>query len=511
MTASLPESHVYPLRTAEATARTGAAGRTRIASHLRALFGDLDASAILAIEQDVGWVHLPSGKELFRQGERADGAYIVANGRLRVVASTECGERILDEVGPGQWIGEMALLTQSERSATVYAVRDTELVWVPQVAFEGLIRRHPQAMLETARRLASRLAQQIGSESRPQSDMRTLAVVPANHSVCAHPFTTALAAALTRYGSVLHLTAERVDQLLGEPGIANAREDESAHLRLARWLIECEAKYRFVIYEGDPEWSGWTDRVVRNADRIMVLAAGQSSPEDGETRRHLSDRFSKSRAPKRTLVLLQPAERDVFPGTARWLDAWPVDEHFHVRYGLSNDVERVARILTGNAVCLVFGGGASRGYAHIGVLRAFEELGIPIDAVGGTSMGAAVAAGAALGLSSSKVMTACAQIARRAFDLTLPVVSIAAGKGQMDGIVGVAGDLDIEDLRTTFFCVSTNLTRAEEVVHRRGKIATAVRASMAVPGLFPPVPHNGDLLVDGGLSNNVPVDTMASL
>src|SRR5258708_5896174 len=104
--------------------------------------------------------------------------------------------------------------------------------------------------------------------------------------------------------------------------------------------------------------------------------------------------MSKSRAPKRTLVLLQPADRDVFPGTARWLDAWPVDEHFHVRHGLSADVERVARILTGNAVCLVFGGGASRGYAHIGVLRAFEELGIPIDAVGGTSMGAAVAAGA---------------------------------------------------------------------------------------------------------------------
>jgi CRP-like cAMP-binding protein len=116
---------------------TARARLVRIAAHLRELFGELDTEAFESIERDLTWLQLPSGAELFRQGDPADGAYIVAVGRLRIVVSAGADEKTIDEVGAGQWIGEMALLTRKERSATVYAVRDTELVWLPQPSSNG--------------------------------------------------------------------------------------------------------------------------------------------------------------------------------------------------------------------------------------------------------------------------------------------------------------------------------------------------------------------------------------
>jgi predicted acylesterase/phospholipase RssA len=96
-------------------------------------------------------------------------------------------------------------------------------------------------------------------------------------------------------------------------------------------------------------------------------------------------------------------------------------------------------------------------------------------------------------------------------DPTLPLISLTSGTRAAQGVLDVAGPADIEDLPTPFFCISTNLTRAEEVIHRRGSLVVAARASGAVPGIFPPVPVGGDLLVDGGLCNNVPVDVMSAL
>jgi len=485
------------------------AHRSQVAGYLRDLFGDLEPAALETIENEVTWIHLAAGKELFRQGAPAEGAYIIAVGRVRIAASDGLTERPIAEVGAGEWIGEIALLTRERRSTTVYAVRDTELVFLPQRIFDDLIDQYPRGMAEIARRLGLRVVERTANQPLA-ANRRAFAIVPAAPGVDVRAFAIDLVSALCGFGSVSHLTSNGVDETLRHKGISCAKADEPHHLVLLPWLLDKERAHRFVVYEGDPGWSGWTDRAFRNADHVLVVADARKWPKDPPGP-ELTSRLLAGRGPKRTLVLLQERSRQVFAGTANWLQALPTDDHLHVRIGSSKDVARVARILTGNAICLVLGGGASRGYAHIGALRALEELGIPIDAVGGTSMGAAVAAATALGMSSSKALTACAEVTRRVFDTTLPLVSLISGKRNMDGLRRVVGDLNIEDLFTTFFCVSTNLSRAEEVIHRRGSLAFGVRASSAVPGLFPPVALNGDLLVDGGLTNNVPTDTMASL
>ncbi|MCG8420325.1 MAG: patatin-like phospholipase domain-containing protein [Proteobacteria bacterium] len=504
--------------------------RLRMAGYLRSLFGELDIEALTEIEDSMTWVHVAGGEELFRQGDAADGAYIVAGGRLRVVVAdagsnrggddsddsrasrgSGSGERTLDEIGPGQWIGEMALLTRKERSATVYAVRDSELLWLSQSVFDDLIVKYPRAMIETSRLLVHRLQRQTSSERSVSAEARSFAIVPASPDIAINAFCEQLVRALSRHDSVVHLTPQRVDQELGKRGISRISGDDPANLRLVPWLIEQENNHRYVVYQADSHWSPWSDRAIRHADHILIVADDRYSPAIGESEARMASRFATVRAPRRSLVLLHAPAKTAFPGTARWLKIRHVDAHYHIRRGSASDMDRLARFLTGHAICLVLGGGGSRGYAHVGVIRGFEELGIPIDAIAGTSIGAVVAGAHALGMKWAELLGVLRPVFDSLIDPTLPIVSLASGRRAVLGGDQVAGSLHIEDLAIPYFCISTNLTRGQEVVHRRGSLATATRASGSLPGIFPPVPWNGDLLVDGGLSNNVPVDTMVRL
>ena len=178
------------------------------------------------------------------------------------------------------------------------------------------------------------------------------------------------------------------------------------------------------------------------------------------------------------------------------------------------DVERLARRLTGKSVGLVLSGGGARGFAHIGVIQALEEAGIPIDRLGGTSMGAVIAAQYAAGLDPPAMLelNRVWQERNPLWDLTLPLIALVSGRTGLRILERMFGDRRIEDLWLDFFCCSTNLTRSELSVHRDGPLARWVRASISIPGIAPPLRiENGDLLVDGGVLNNLPADVMRLL
>jgi predicted acylesterase/phospholipase RssA/CRP-like cAMP-binding protein len=485
--------------------------RGKAAGFLRELFGDLQPDEIDAIERQVNWVHLPSGRELVRAGGAPEMAYLVVVGRLRAAGSDDTASGI-DEFGPGQWVGEMAVLTGVPHGSTIYAVRDTELLGLSQPVFESLIADHPRAMRETTRAFAGRVQARLAGAVATRAKTKTIAVLPASPSVDLAPFVHELVATLSSWDKTIHLTAKTVDELLNKPGISSVAVDEPAHLRLASWLLEQEDRHGFVVYEAGSEWSEWTERSIRNADHILTVTNGSGATALSEVERRLATQFEVGRAPRQSLVLLQAGSGDRFPGTARFLAPRNVDGHFHVRRGVRGDVARVARLLTERSVCVVLGGGGSRGYAHLGLLRAMRELSIPVDAIGGTSVGAVIAVAHGVGSSVEEIMRVLPPGLTRSFtNVTLPVVSLLSAKVTMEVLHELVGTLDLEDLATPVFCVSTNLTRGGEVVHRRGSIAMAVRASTAIPGMFPPVPWNDELLVDGGIANNIPVDTMAAL
>ncbi len=156
----------------------------------------------------------------------------------------------------------------------------------------------------------------------------------------------------------------------------------------------------------------------------------------------------------------------------------------------------------------MLGGGGARGFAHLGVLRALAEAGVPIDWVGGTSIGAIIAALVAQGVSPDEALGRCREHFQALKDPTLPLVSLLAGRRIRGRLDDAFGTLAIEDLPLPYLCISTNLSRAAQAVHERGPVAPALRASISLPGILPPMRLGNDLHVDGGLVNNLPIDVM---
>jgi predicted acylesterase/phospholipase RssA/CRP-like cAMP-binding protein len=481
----------------------------QLALHLARLFPGLDGEALQALGAGVDWVALRGGDWLFREGEPGDAAWLLITGRLRAVQERDGGERTLNEIAAGETVGEMALLSDAVRSASVYAVRDSQLAKLSGKAFDELTSRHPAALRRIAGFVVDRLRRHGGPARVPRSGI-ALAVVAARAEVDLDAFAGRLAAALGALGSVQHVTRSRVDAVLGRRGIADASDADPAGMRLVRWLNERDAGSDFVLYQGDPAWSPWTERVARHADRVVVVARASDGPGLGAIEQELEALWRGVRGADPQLALLHAADGSP-SGTRAWLAQRRASQHYHVRDGDARDFARLARSLTGRGIGLVLGGGGARGFAHLGVLQALEETGVPIDWVGGTSIGSIIAALPALGLDAAASRQVCRRYISSLFDPTLPVVSLLAGRRIGRRVAEAMGGGDIEDLWLPYFCVATNLSRAEALVQRSGPLFRAVRSSISLPGILPPVTRGGEVFVDGGLLNNLPIDVMQSL
>jgi predicted acylesterase/phospholipase RssA len=340
------------------------------------------------------------------------------------------------------------------------------------------------------------LQDQINDPRRPQNEPATIAVVPLDDGAPARELARELATALAASGPTLHLDASRMPP--GEPGA----------VEIVRWLSEQEAAHRYVVYEADHDASPWSERCVRQADRILLVAEAGGTPEPGRVERALLPDGDGRIAAKRILVLLHPRETERPSGTARWLSARRLDGHYHVRRDRSEDFARLARLVTGHGVGLVMSGGGATGFAHLGAFRALREAGIPIDLVGGTSQGGLMACQIAMGWDDATIMAKNHAAIRHKFDYTFPVTALMAGASMTDVVQEMFGDAQLEDMWIPCYCVTANLSRAAMVVHDRGPVWKYARATTSIPGLLPPVMEDGEMLVDGGVLNHLPTDVM---
>jgi len=466
-------------------------------------FAALDETARQQLALEFEPVHAAAGQVVIAQGAPGEGLFIVVSGRLRVYVSAGRTERVLHDLARGAIVGEIALLSNLPRSATVRAVRDSELLLLRQSSFDALVDQTPRVLREISRLLIDRLL----AVDRPQfepSGNRTIAVVPAGPSPAgAVAVARALAAEFARLGSVLRVDADLVDERLG-PGAAQRGSGDPGRGELTTWLHSAERSSDRVIYQTDPEDTGWSRLCLSQADVVLLAADATSDDRLGPVER----RALATESLRCELVLRHSSAP---AGTAAWLRARNVAARHHLRAGSQTDISRLARLVTGAACGLVLGGGGPRGFAHLGVLRALEEAGIPIDLVGGTSIGAVIGALCARDLThDQRVQVAVTAFTRsgRLVSPTLPLIALSSGRRVDRLLADHLGSTLIEDLPRGFFCISANLTRAEEVVHDSGVLWRAVRASLSLPGIFPPIYSDGDLLIDGGALNNVPVDVM---
>jgi predicted acylesterase/phospholipase RssA/CRP-like cAMP-binding protein len=467
-----------------------------------AVFSHLDDESRAALIEALDPRFVRRGDIVMLQGDPADGMYLVASGRLQVILESDNGDTpsIISEVGPGHVVGEMALLTDGPRTATVVARRDSHILFMSSDAFARVVGNHPGALRGVASALVDKLlvTMRRGDAAPPAT---VVAVVALDDSTVTHRFADDLASALTRVtgsATVLRETDQRV--ALGPDATALARSG---------WR-DANAVGTSVVYTAGPYYDQWTDEALQQADVVVLVADALGSSALRPIEKELVER-SSTLGQRVELVLLHPSSTPHPHNTRRWFETRHVERHHNVRVGRADDHERVARLLCGQGIGIVFSGGGARGIAHVGVYRALLERNIPVDATAGASIGSIVAGALARGDSAEELalQMRAAVVERSPVDLTFPTVSFASGARVTNQIRDAAQGLDIEDCWSSFRCVSTNLTTGGLEVHDRGPGWAAIRASFAVPGLFPPMRNElGHTLVDGGLLDNMPVSTL---
>jgi lysophospholipid hydrolase len=410
---------------------------------------------ILHIDFALEYLQVNAGQVIYNQDDQSDSIFIILNGRLRAIQEKEDKTlNVLGEYGQGDSVGELEVLTETTRPGSLHAIRDTELAKLPKMLFNSLAQEHPSITMKMSRILAKRMRvfmenpQHIHSDKSPTNfvtgnpsstaNLRTVCILPVASGVPVIEFASRLTAALTQIGtSVVSLNQSAILNHLGRHAFT-----KYGKLKLSQYLADLEEKFGLVLYVADTNvQSPWTQTCITQSDCILLVAVADGSPEVGEYERLL---LTTKTTARRELILIH-AERLCPPGlTRKWLRnrVWVNGGHHHVqmvyrsapepmhaptgrRFGtaikhrvqiiqaeiqkytsrkvrqtplysaetpLKGDFHRLARRLCGKSVGLVLGGGGARGIAHVGVIRAFEEAGIPIDMVGGTSIGAFVGA-----------------------------------------------------------------------------------------------------------------------
>uniref|UniRef100_A0A914XUJ3 Uncharacterized protein n=1 Tax=Panagrolaimus superbus TaxID=310955 RepID=A0A914XUJ3_9BILA len=511
-----------------------------------------------AIDFAIDWVLLDSGQAVYRQSDVADSLFVVLSGRMRSVDK----KTAIAEYGRGDVLGMVEVIQRRPRTTTVLAVRFSQLARVPDGLLNFIKMRYPQVGFRLVRLLGQSYNDTRRTEMLPPSfsmenvaadsmaqikNLHTVAILPASFDVPIMSFTCELFHAMSATMRVLRLSAKQVAEHLGETCL-----DKLADFRLMHWLNAQEDTFPLVIYECDYTATNWTRRCLRQADTILVVGRGDKKPQ---RQTFLEEHIKMNQDGIRTrkeLILLW-SENDATPtNTYEWLKGSWFSGHYHVRApermfkfldetcgqtdenvivsyyekevfrtitNCNNDFARLGRILTGNAVGLVLGGGGARGAAHVGIIEALRECNVPIDIVGGTSIGSFIGGIFAENPSGDITVRAKAwfmmmsSLWRKIWDLTYAHTAMFTGAGFNKTVQDIFAIKTIEDLWIPYFCITTDITSSEMRVHRSGPLWMYSRASMSLAGYLPPLcdPTDHHLLLDGGYVNNVPADVMRSL
>ncbi len=477
--------------------------------HIHLFFGKLGNDILEQLFKECEWIQLERGHILLHEGAPSDdGWYLVVNGRLGVYSTRDDGStQLIDVVRQGESVGETALLTRQPRNATVAAWRDTTLLRFSPAGFTMLLHHDPNVLYP----IVERVIQLVSPEKslKKTQSVLVIAIGAITGQRLSTEFITSFVAYLEHISHIFFLNPQILQQILGISEQALEQPDHPTWARIHSWYEQIISRQQHVIIAYDPRYPAWNRFCQSNADIIVGIADGDQTPTHAQECRWFEP-GNELVAQQRWLVLLHACQTTLPTGTYAWLERFSNPQHLHLAWPNEQELGRLLRMLTGNAIGLVLSGGSARATAHFGVLKAFEAVGIPVDRIGGTSMGALVAALYARRLTFDEILDVKDCFVRlkpfRAYGI--PGMAFLRNR-KIDAVAkAMFQELCIEDFWLPFFCVSTNLTTAQEIVHEQGKMWQATRATSSIPVILPPFIRDHHLLVDGGLLNNLPVDIM---
>tara|TARA_R110001606_G_scaffold281395_2_gene430058 strand:+ start:4142 stop:5923 length:1782 start_codon:yes stop_codon:yes gene_type:complete len=465
-----------------------------------ALFQGVAPEALEALQSVSALRQIAGGEAVVHQGDDADALYFVESGRFRVVVNKK---RIVAHIETGEAVGELAFFAGGKRTADVIATRDSSVLEVSRQAFDEIALRYPQLNVAMLKLVSERLAVATArTTSISSKNPRVIAILPAGTSKLPDGFLARIAEA---FEAVVRAETPVVPIDRSTSEAADAKEYQT-------WLAEQESKGAYVLIDGSGS-EDWGQMVCRNADAlVMVGRPGQADPEPNAMEISAMRWIAE---PQRSLLLLRKSADKSISHSGDWIDPRAPKLHHHVALDNDADFTKVARFLTGRAVGVVLAGGGALGCAHLGVIKALQQAKIPIDFIGGASAGAAMGGAIARGMSVDETldqMEAMFIHAKAMKRLTLPIYSLLDPTVFDSELRTRYGTRDIADQPINFFGVSTNLSTNGLHVHRRGPLWECVRASGSLPTILPPfIDSDGNILVDGGVLDNVPVKVMHGL
>ena len=451
---------------------------------------DAPPRALKAAESETRYFGLPGGWQLFGPGEPSDQIYFVLSGSLGAFRISANGKmELLGHIRAGEPVGEMSMIAGEAHENAVFALRDTELLSMSRQGFMSLVKTDPQILERLTRVIMIRMRQARKKTGR-SAEPRVFGLVAASPTIDLKQRARTLSTELQGMGMRVAIVGE---EAVGMP---------------AAYFDELEMRNDIVLLLSTLGDTPWFKMTQRHSDRIWLFARADARP----SKPLLPDDPSPARQFRLVdLVLLHHGGERQVTSTAEWMDAAEATRVFHWNQMDENDARRLSRTMSGKSVGLVLSGGGARAYAHIGVMRALREANCPVDFIGGASMGAIVGAAIACGWDDEEIHRRIYQAfveTNPLSDYRLPVVGLVKGHKVDARLKEHFGDRLIEDLPIPFFAVSTNLTQGTFKVHTQGLLREALRATISLPGILPPVVSGRQVLVDGAVLNNFPVDVM---
>ncbi|AGK58939.1 cyclic nucleotide-binding protein [Hyphomicrobium denitrificans 1NES1] len=480
-----------------------------------AAFRDLPPEALHSLEDRLQPVPVRRGDCIVRQGEDADALHVVVSGRFAV--EIDGNDEPVAEISHGSTIGEIAFFAGGQRTATVRAIRDGVVVRLSRDDFNSISETTPAIWAA----ITSTLAERLATETRRRADLhrngrfssarprpRTVSVVGVCDGYIPAEFLRSFSEAARARSGTIVISSDTLDGVLGR------RTSDDGDLTAA--LNTLETRYSTVVFIADRDLTAWSEKSVRQADELLLVATSPDDPIGSAVPLGSVEKFALSlhRPQSRRLAVLH-RRKGVVQGTRHWLSGREPAMHHHVALGNMDDIARLWRFLSGEALGFVACGGGAYCAAHVGIYRAFREAGTGFDFVGGTSGGAAMAAAFAQDMDPFEIDAGVHRMfieGRAMARYTLPRYSLLDHTHFDHHLEKEYGNIRIEDLWKPYFAVSADLSAYEAEVHRSGSLWRAIRASAAIPGLLPPFyTEEGQMLVDGSVIANVPVDTMHRL
>lgn len=457
-------------------------------------FASLSNDILVELAQRLQIQNVKGGSQVVAEGTQSEYMFILASGRLRVSREDSDGGLLLyNEVLPGDCVGETGMVLDQQRTANIFAMRDSTLAILYKQDYFSLIKKYP---IEFNKVFSLAIYRQLRHQRRVSERRRAQSYffISLHPSVNGLNIVQHVQSELAKFGTTKVISSSDIKSLLSIEATKSHLDQEESHNDHLIYL------------------SGWDDLVISKqlfhlADQVVFLADATMTSEITHLEQVLSQEIGYSLIRKH-LVLIHPETASQCVSRTVWQKARDVERVYPLKENNMQDYARLIRFLLGKAVGLVLGGGGARGFAHLGVLKAFEQHNIPIDVIGGNSMGALIGACYASGIPLTDIHHQILKHSKDGMKLNFPLISLMSNKGLIRAFKQGLGEIDIENMWSHYFAAACNLTKAETTVLDTGPLWRAVLASNSPAGLFSPVVNKGELLVDGAILENVPVQSM---